>query len=97
MANIKSSKKDIIRSRKQHLRNTAWQSRCKTLVRKARTAIAAGDPVIASEMTRQANRQLDKGATKGAFHRRQAARRKSRLARRLAKLSPSQAASVASS
>lgn len=89
MANIKSSKKDIIRSRRRHLRNTARQSRCKTLVRNARTAIAAGDPVVASEMIRQASRQLDKAATKGAIHRRQAARRKSRLARRLAKLSPS--------
>ncbi len=65
----------------------AWKSRCKTLVRKAQTAIASGDPVIAAELTRQAARDLDKAASKGVIHRRQAARRKSRMARRLARLS----------
>ena len=94
MANIKSSKKDIVRSRKRRLRNITWRSRCKTLTRKARTAIAAGDPVVASEMTRQACRQLDKAAAKGPIHKRQAARRKSRLARRMAKLNPSQPSSA---
>ena len=86
MANIKSSKKDIIRSRKRRIRNAAWRSRCKTLVGKARTAISAGDPVVASEMTRQACRVLDKAAAKGTIHKRQAARRKSRIARRLARV-----------
>jgi hypothetical protein len=41
-------------------------------------------PTVAAELTRQACRQLDKAATKGVIHRRQAARRKSRLGRRLA-------------
>jgi small subunit ribosomal protein S20 len=86
LANIKSSKKDIIRSRKRRLRNMASQSKCKTLIRKARTAIASGDPTVASELTRQASRQLDKAATKGVIHPRQAARRKSRLNRRLARI-----------
>ena len=84
MANIKSSKKDIIRSRKRRVRNMAWTSKCKTLIRKARTAIASGDPAVSAELTRQACRQLDKAATKGIIHPRQAARRKSRLSRRLA-------------
>lgn len=87
MANLKSSKKDILRSRRNRARNMMWRSRCRSVVRKARTAIAAGDPVVASEMTRQASRQLDKAAGKGVIHPRQAARRKSRLARRLAKMS----------
>jgi small subunit ribosomal protein S20 len=87
LANLKSSKKDIIRSRKRRLRNTAWRSRCKTLVRKARTAISSGDPTVGIELSRQACRQLDKAASKGVIHPRQAARRKSRLTRRLARLS----------
>ena len=87
MANIKSSKKDIIRSRKRRLRNLSWQSRCKTLIRKARTAVASGDPVVATEVSRDAARHLDKAASKGIIHPRQAARRKSRLARSLAKVS----------
>ena len=86
MANIKSSKKDIVRSRKRRARNMAAKSRCKTLVRKGRTAIASGDPTVAAELVRQASRQLDKAASKGVIHPRQAARRKSRIARPLSKL-----------
>lgn len=85
MANLKSSKKDIKRSRKRRLRNLNSKSRLKTAVRKARTAISAGDTVVASEMTRQACRLLDKAAAKGIIHKRQAGRRKSRLARRHAR------------
>jgi small subunit ribosomal protein S20 len=91
LANIKSSKKDIVWSRRRRLRNSSRTSACKTFVRKARTAIASGDPVVAGELTREACRQLDKTASKGIIHRRQAARRKSRLARRLAKVSTSTA------
>lgn len=86
MANIRSSKKDIIRSRKRRVRNMSWKSTCKTLVRKVRTAIASGDPVVAGELTRDACRKLDKTASKGIIHPRQAARRKARLARQLHKL-----------
>lgn len=86
MANIKSSKKDIIRSRQRRARNSSWTSACKTLVRKARTAIGSSDAAVATEITRQACRQLDKTAAKGVIHRKQAARRKARLARQLNKL-----------
>jgi small subunit ribosomal protein S20 len=86
LANIKASKKDIVRSRKRRLRNLSWKSRCKTLVRKARTAVASGDAVVATELVRDASRQLDKAAAKGIIHPRQAARRKSRIARGAAKL-----------
>jgi small subunit ribosomal protein S20 len=84
LANIKSSKKDIIRSRSRRTRNMDWQSRLKTEVRKARAAIGAGADASAG-LTRSACRSLDKAAAKGIIHKRQAARRKSRLARRFAK------------
>lgn len=84
MANIKSSKKNIVRSRRRRLRNSGWKSRIKTEIRKSRAAIAADDPG-AAEAVKAASRLLDKAATKGVIHKRQAARRKSRLARRLAK------------
>ena len=85
MPNLKSSKKDMIRSRRRRVRNQAWKSRVKTAVRSAREAIAGGDQTVATEVTRTACRLLDKAATKGAVHKRQAVRRKARLARRLAK------------
>lgn len=86
MANLKSSKKDILSSRKRRLRNLAWRSRAKTAIRKARAALAASDATLAQGLSRQAARLLDKAAAKGIIHKRQAARRKSRLMRRLAKL-----------
>ena len=92
MANLKASKKDIVRSRRRRVRNSSWRSRLKTVSRAARTAGASGDAAVPSQLTRQACRLLDKAATKGVIHRRQAARRKSRLARRLArKAAPSEA------
>lgn len=57
------------------------------MVRKARTAIGSNDATVATELVREAGRQLDKTASKGIIHPRQAARRKSRIARQLAKLS----------
>lgn len=88
LANIKSSKKDIVRSRQRRLRNLAWKSRAKTEVRKARAAVAASQSG-AADLTRYACRVLDRAAAKGVIHKRQAARRKSRLARRLARLAVS--------
>ena len=85
MPNLKSSKKDMIGSRRRRVRNQAWKSRVKTAVRSAREAIAGEDQTVATEATRTACRLLDKAATKGAVHRRQAVRRKARLAQRLAK------------
>jgi small subunit ribosomal protein S20 len=60
-----------------------WKSRVKTAVRSARTSIGASES-DAESLTRTACRFLDKAAAKGVIHPRQAARRKSRLARRLA-------------
>jgi small subunit ribosomal protein S20 len=91
LANIKSSKKDIGRSRRRRIRNMAWRSRCKTLIRGARAAVSSGDPTVAAEIGRQACRQLDKAASKGVIPKRQAARRKSRLARRIARLTATDA------
>lgn len=87
MANIKSSKKDILRSRKHRDRNLAVRSELKSSVGKARTAIRQADATTAADLTRKATRLLDKAGSKGIIHKRQAARRKSRIARQAAKLS----------
>ena len=89
MPNLKSSKKDMIQSRVRRVRNQACTSRVKTAVRSAREAIAGGDQSVATVATRTACRLLDKAASKGTIHKRQAVRRKARLARRLAKAASS--------
>ncbi|HEV2474457.1 MAG TPA: 30S ribosomal protein S20 [Chthonomonadales bacterium] len=81
MPNIKSVKKDVIKSRKNRLRNIAAKSAVKTYVKKARIAIDGPEKgsATALEAVRQACSALDKTAERGIIHRNQAARRKSRL------------------
>lgn len=90
MPNIKSVKKDVIKSRKNHLRNVSAKSAMKTFVKKARLAVEAGDAAAASAAVAQAVSVIDKTAERGIIHKNAAARRKSRLMKRLAKLSASQ-------
>ena len=84
MPNIKSVKKDVIKSRKNHLRNIAAKSAMKTFVKKARTAIdsAAVDIATSTEAIRLACKTIDKTAERGIIHKNQASRRKSRLMKR---------------
>ncbi|WP_026460785.1 30S ribosomal protein S20 [Schaalia suimastitidis] len=86
MANIKSQIKRIRTNEKRRLRNQAVKSELKTLVRKAREAVEAGDKEAAVEALRVASRKLDKAVSKGVIHKNQAANRKSKLARRVASL-----------
>ncbi|CCW34515.1 SSU ribosomal protein S20P [Chthonomonas calidirosea] len=80
MPNIKSVKKDVIKSRKNHLRNVAAKSAMKTFIKKARLAIDSGaaEEEIAKAL-QLAYKVIDKTAERGIIHRNQAARRKSRL------------------
>jgi small subunit ribosomal protein S20 len=80
--NIKSSKKDLRRSRRRTVRNADIRSEVKTAIKRARTAIESKEPEAAA-VARSAARLLDKAATKGTIHKRAAARQKSRLAKRL--------------
>ena len=78
MPNIKSVIKDVKKSRERHARNIAVKSRIKTLVKKARTAVEAGDEQVQQSIT-AATSAIDKAAQKGIIHKNAAARRKSRL------------------
>ncbi len=84
MANHKSAIKRIRQNEKRRLHNRHYRNRARTLVKKARAAIASGEVEEAREATRIAVRDLDKLATRGVVHKRNAARRKSRLMKQLA-------------
>ncbi|ADH92712.1 30S ribosomal protein S20 [Arcanobacterium haemolyticum] len=86
MANIKSQKKRIKTNEKRRVRNQAYKSELKTLVRKTREAIATGDAEAATDALKVASRKLDKAVSKGIIHKNQAANRKSKLAVQVAKL-----------
>ncbi len=83
MANIKSQIKRIRTNEKRRVRNQDVKSELKTLVRKTREAVDAGDQEKAEETLHIASRKLDKAVSKGVIHKNQAANRKSKLAKRV--------------
>ena len=87
MANIKQQKKRNLQNERAHERNKAVRTSLKTSAKKVRTAAASGDVDTATERAREASRALDKAASRGVLHKRTAARRKSRLAKTLARAS----------
>jgi len=83
MPNIKSVKKDVIRSRARALRNQSAKSRIKTFIKKANAAIHAGnDAAATTAVVSQTVSVIDKAAKHGIIHANAAARRKSRLMKR---------------
>ena len=80
MANIKSQKKRIITNAKANDRNKAVRSELRSRVKAANET--AGRPENA-EALRLAVKRLDTAARKRIIHPKQAARRKSRLMRKL--------------
>ena len=77
MANIKSAIKRALTSEKRRERNKAVKSSLRTTVRKYTEAVTPESLSVAFAA-------LDKAATKGVIHRNTAARKKARLAKRLA-------------
>lgn len=87
MANHKSALKRIRSSARRTMRNRVYKSRTRTALKKAAQSIASGKDVkAAADDTRAAVSQLDKAASKGIMHKNAAARKKSRLMKRLNKL-----------
>jgi small subunit ribosomal protein S20 len=84
MANIKSQIKRNKTNEKRRLRNKAARSEIKTRVKVALT-VSAESPEQADQALRTAIKRLDKAAAKGIIHKNQAANRKSKLMRRLAR------------
>ena len=87
MANIKSQIKRNRQNEVRRLRNKAAKSEIKTRVKSAvRAAEAGADDSV--DALKTAVKRLDKAAAKGIIHKNQAANRKSKLMKRLAKLTP---------
>jgi small subunit ribosomal protein S20 len=89
VANIKSQIKRNKTNEVRRLRNKAVRSELKTRVKTAVGAAETGAET-ADAALRTAVVRLDKAASKGIIHKNQAARRKSRLMRRLNKLNSSE-------
>ena len=81
LANIKSAKKRIKVIETKTLRNKMIKSKVKTLVKKLEAAIAAGDKAAAQAQLLEVTSAIDKAASKGVYHKNNAARKVSRLAK----------------
>jgi small subunit ribosomal protein S20 len=83
LANIHSAIKRNRSSKRRAVRNQTVRSKARSAVKDARVAIASGEDV--SKNVNAAASALDKAAEKGIIHKRNAARRKSRLMKAAAK------------
>ena len=68
---------------RRRLRNKSIRSRAKTFITKAERLIFSGEPEAAQSAVIAAISSLDKAAEKGVIHPNNAARRKSRLMKKL--------------
>ena len=83
MAHSLSAKKRVKQNAKIRTVNRARKSQVKTQIKHFETALSDGDVEAASEQYRLVAQKLDKTAATSTMHKRTAARKKSRLAKRL--------------
>jgi small subunit ribosomal protein S20 len=84
VANTSSAIKRIRSSARKRDRNILVRSSVRTAVKKANLALQSDTP-HAADAVKSALSALDRAATKGVIHRNNAARRKSRLVKKLQK------------
>lgn len=81
MANIKSAKKRVLVNQKKADRNKSIKSAVKTSIKKVEAAVVAKDKEEAVAALANAISTIDKAATKGVYHKNNAARKVSRLSK----------------
>lgn len=94
MPNTRSARKQVRVSERRRLRNKSIQSLCKTNITKAEKLIFSGELESAQEAAVAAISSLDRAAEKGVIHPNNAARRKSRLMKKLNEARTSSSASA---
>ena len=87
MPNIKSAKKRVKVIEKTTLINLSHKTALKTAIKKFEAAVTAGDKENAKTLFNDAVKKLDRGVSQGILHKNNAARKKSQLALKLAKIS----------
>jgi small subunit ribosomal protein S20 len=92
LSGSKAAQKQVRVAERKRLRNKSIRSQCKTNITKAERLIFSGELEAAREAVVVAISSLDKAAEKGVIHPNNAARRKSRL---MKKLNEAQASSLA--
>lgn len=83
MAHSLSAKKRVKQNAKHREINRARKSQVKTAIKHFEDAVTAGDTAAAAEKYKAVARKLDKTAATSTMHKKTAARKKSRLAKKL--------------
>lgn len=81
MANIKSAKKRIKVIATKTERNKSIKSEVKTCIKKVEAAVAAKDVAVAKDALVLATKKIEMATSKGVYHKNNAARKVSRLAK----------------
>lgn len=92
MPNIKSAEKRMRQNEKRRLQNQSQKSALRTSLKAVEAACAQNDVERAKEALLTATKKLDKAVTKGLIHKNAAARKKSRLAKKINALAAAQQA-----
>jgi small subunit ribosomal protein S20 len=87
MANITSQKKRILRSERERDENRRYTSAIKTYFRRLEASVEKGDAEAADTDLKLLTSKIDKAIKRGALHKNNGARKKSRAARTRAKIS----------
>ena len=87
MANTPQAKKRIRRNQRRTVINRTRVSRIRTYVKQVEAAIEAGDKATALAAITKVQPELARGVAKGVVHKNTAARKFSRLTKRIAALS----------
>ena len=83
MPNIKASILSVKSDAKRHAKNAAEKSRVRTASRRVLDAVEAGNAEEAKTLLTAACKTIDMAAANNVFHKNCAARKKSRLARKV--------------
>jgi small subunit ribosomal protein S20 len=86
MANTPQAKKRIRRNANRASINHSRISRIRTFVKQVESALAAGNKKEAAEALKKAQPEMARGVSRGVLHKNTAARKLSRLSKRVAAL-----------
>lgn len=86
MANSPQARKRIRRNDHRRVINHSRLSRIRTFIKQVDSAIEAGDKDAARDAFQKMQPELQRGVSKGVFHKNTAARKMSRLSKRIAAL-----------
>lgn len=86
MANTPQARKRIRRNTRRADINTNRMSRIRTFLKKVESAIAGGDKSAAADALKEMQPELARGVARGVVHKNTAARKMSRLSKRVSAL-----------